>query len=287
MKITSTSISDLFKSPVRIVERNSAFFTSEFHSHPEYELVYIQEGFGKRIIGNRIAEFKKGELVLIGPHVPHVWMSDKSFYIPDSAKRSKAIVVYFNPKIFSESFYEMEEAKQLNKLFTQSKFGIEIRRTIKKQTIIKLKKIITAQGMKKIILLLDMLNEISVKSEFNCINQQIVEKQLKVSDRLTDLFSYVNTNYKKHISLEEAAKITNLTPESFCRFFKQKTGKKFIEYLQETRVSHASQALLNTDLTIAEVAYKTGFSTVSNFNKLFKKITRQCPTQYRKAALER
>src|ERR1700748_67955 len=116
MKPVYTSISSLLRSSITVVERDEPYFASGFHAHPEFELVYIKEGFGKRIIGNKIDEFKEGELVLIGPNVPHIWMSDESFK-KDSKKRSKAIVVYFNPKIFSDLFYEMEETKQLKVLF--------------------------------------------------------------------------------------------------------------------------------------------------------------------------
>src|SRR6516164_9971066 len=101
MKPVYTNISSLLKSSIIVLERDEPHFSSGYHAHPEFELVYIMEGFGKRIIGNKIDEFKKGDLVLIGPNVPHVWTSYESFK-GDSAGRSKALVVYFNPKIFSD-----------------------------------------------------------------------------------------------------------------------------------------------------------------------------------------
>ena len=107
-------------------------------------------------------------------------------------------------------------------------------------------------------------------------------KQSIISDKLSNLFEYINTNYKNNITLKEAAKITNFTPESFCRFFRQKTGKKFIDYLHETRISSACRLLVNTDLTVAEIAYNTGFKTASGFNKLFKQYIGSSPSQYRK-----
>ncbi len=283
MKIISTSITAIFNTPIKFIERDESYFTSSFHSHPEFELVYIKEGYGKRIIGTKVDEFKEGELVLIGPNVQHIWINDSSFYKADCLKRSKAIVAYFNPNIFSDFFYQMEEVAQINKLFTKAKYGIEITGNTKNQTILKLEKIIKAQGINKIIQLLDILNNLSISNEFYYINQQITENHLRSSDRLTSLFNYVNINYKKNISLKDAAKIMHLTPESFCRFFKQKTSKNFINYLHETRISFASQSLLNTDLSIAEIAYENGFTTVSNFNRLFKKITGHRPSEFRKA----
>lgn len=282
MKPVYTSISSLLRSSITVVERDESYFASGFHAHPEFELVYIQEGFGKRIIGNKIDKFEEGELVLIGPNVPHIWMSDESFK-EDSTKRSKAIVVYFNPKIFSDLFYEMEETRQLKALFEQAEYGIEIGDDTKWEIVSKLKKMVTAKGLHKIVLLLDVLNQISVSPGLECINKQIVMKEPHHTDRLAHVFNYINSNFKKSIALKDVAKIISLTPESFCRFFRQKTGKKFIDYLNETRVFYATRALLNTDLTIAEIAYNTGFKTTSHFNKLFKKINSCSPTAYRQA----
>ncbi|MEP6682020.1 MAG: AraC family transcriptional regulator [Parafilimonas sp.] len=281
MKPVSTNITFLLKSPIAVVEREEYYFSSVFHSHPEFELVYIKEGFGKRIIGNKTDEFKDGELILIGPNVPHVWMSDKSFAGND-LKKSRATVVYFNPKIFSELFYSMEETRPLKNLFMHAEHGVEITGAAKTQVIQKLKNIIQATGINKIICLLDILNTIAAHNQFNCLDKDVVTNKYRTSGKLTYIFDYVNSNIKKNIALKDVAKIANLTPESFCRFFKQKTGKKFIDYLHETRLASAKQLLLSTDLTIAEIAYQTGFKTTSNFNLLFKKNIGFSPTSYRK-----
>ena len=142
MRLVSTSISNLHRSQVKIIERDEQYFNSPFHYHPEFELVYIVEGFGKRIIGSKIEEFEKGEILLIGSNVPHVWISDKSFYTKDCARRSKAVVIYFNPKIFSHHFYEMEESFYLNKLFSHSQNGIKITGETKKANCIKVREVI-------------------------------------------------------------------------------------------------------------------------------------------------
>ena len=281
MKPISTNITHLLKSSIAVVERDELHFSPVFHAHPEFELVHITEGSGKRIIGNKIDDFKKDELILIGANVPHVWMSDKSC-TENNAKRSKATVVYFNPKIFSDLFYAMEETIQLNKLFAQAEYGVEITGSAKEQTIQKFKKLMNASGIDKIICLLDVLNTIASTNQFSCLDQQNAINKYQSSGKLTYVFDYVNTNIKKNITLKDAAKIASLTPESFCRFFKQKTGKRFVDYLNETRLSNAKQLLLSTDLTIAEIGYKTGFKTASNFNRLFKKNTGYSPTSYRK-----
>lgn len=282
MQLTATNISNLTQSSIIIVERDQPFFSSEYHFHPEFELVYIKEGHGKKIIGSSIYEFNKDELVLLGANLPHVWISDKNKVRKDTS--SKATVVYFDAGIFSDLFFKMDETKQLNKLFTDAKQGILITGDAKTKALLKLKKLKSTKGVDKIICLLDMLNVIAAGEENICFNHKTSVHQKQTSERLTNVFDYINSNLKKNIALKDAAKIVNLTPESFCRYFKQKTGKRFIDYLHQTRIFNAKQLLLNSDFTVAEIAYKSGFKTASNFNKLFKKSTGFCPTEFRKVS---
>ena len=127
MKILQTEISPGINSYLSLIERDGAFFTAPFHYHPELELVYIVESFGKRIIGDKIEPFDEGDMVFIGSNLPHVWISDEIFYKNDPALKSKAVVLYFNKNIFSEGFYEMKESARINELFTKAEKGICIK----------------------------------------------------------------------------------------------------------------------------------------------------------------
>src|SRR4051812_150782 len=161
MKLLATNISRLYKAQVLVVQRDEDFFTSPFHYHPEFELVHVIEGFGKRIIGNKIEEFNAGELLLIGPDVPHHWISDPSFYSPDHSGRCKSLAVYFNPQIFSDSFYEMSESLRLRRLFQKAASGIRIEGETKAQVLQKIDQLRHAVDFEKIIRLLEILNMIA------------------------------------------------------------------------------------------------------------------------------
>ncbi|MBS1747440.1 MAG: helix-turn-helix domain-containing protein [Bacteroidetes bacterium] len=284
MKLTTTNISNIYKSLLTIFEWDEPLFSTEFHSHPEFELIYIKQGKGRRIIGNTIEEFNADELTLVGPGLPHVWLTDKTT-LQKNDNCSKAIIVTFNHTIFADGFYEMKETAALQKLLIRAKSGIDITGKTKGKIVNKLVSLLKTNGFEKIICLLEILNIIASSNETHCINTTAIEATKPVSGRLNDVFNFIDGNIDKNISLSTVAKMTSLTPESFCRFFKQKTGKTFVDYVQETRIQHASQLLLNTDLTSAEIAYQNGFKTASGFNKLFKKITGYCPTEYRKIAV--
>ncbi len=283
MKILQTEITPANNSYVSIIERDDQYFKSPFHYHPEIELVYIKESYGKRVIGDNIEPFCAGDLILIGPNLPHVWFSDESFQQGISAIRARSIVMYFNKEIFGEGFYNLREADKINTLFKQAEKGIKILHKTKQQVIKILETIVHKTGFERVMGLLQILHLISVSEEIQFINKETYSGVIynKDTDRLAEVFKYVNTAFGNDITLNDVAKKANLTPQSFCRLFKKRMNKHFMEYLNEVRISHACRYLMDTDLTISEIAYMSGFKTVSNFNKVFKENTGCCPTNYR------
>lgn len=286
MKCVQTEITPSINSYLSIIEKDSPYFIAPLHSHPEVELVYIKEGFGKRIIGDKIEPFEAGDMVFIGSNLPHTWRSDEQFYKEDSRIRSKATVVYFNKCVFSSVFYHMQETLKIKGFFQKAERGILIKGNTKTKVLQKLNKLQTKEGFEKILGLFEILNLLSQSKEISIIvtDGYNAEEQHPEKDRLSEVYKYVQENYREDISLDRIAGIANLTPQSFCRLFKKRTNKHFIEYLNAVRISYACKNLLETDCSIFEVAYDCGYKTVSNFNKLFKKITCVNPTEYRAKA---
>ncbi|MFA9188207.1 AraC family transcriptional regulator [Flavobacterium sp. FBOR7N2.3] len=281
MKLEKTKISSYLNSAISVLSREEPFFQAPFHSHPELELVYVKESFGKRIIGNSVANFESGDLVFLGSDIPHVWLNDEIYYHNNKLK-AKAIVVYFNKDIFGPAFYELKEAQKINTLFEKAKKGLSITGKTNKLIAKKLEKLVAKQDFEVIIGLFEILSLLSATTDFDFINNETytpTNDSFK-KDRLSDVYQYVKENYKKEISLDEVAQIANLTPTSFCRMFKSKTKKNFIEYLNEIRISNACKLLIETDMSVSEIAYECGYKTVSNFNKLFKKNTANTPKEY-------
>lgn len=283
MKLEKTKISSYLNSAISVLAREESFFQAPFHSHPELELVYIKESFGKRIIGNSVDNFESGDMVFLGSDIPHVWLNDEIYYQNINKLKAKAIVVYFNKDIFGPAFYEMKEAKKINSLFEKAKKGLSITGKTNKLIAEKLEQLVLKQDFEVIIGLFEILSLLSENSDYNTINIETYTPTNDTfkKDRLSDVYQYIKDNYKKDISLDEISEIANLTPTSFCRMFKSKTRKNFIEYLNEIRVSNACKHLIETDMSVSEIAYECGYKTVSNFNKLFKKITGNTPKEYK------
>lgn len=283
MKLEKTKISSYLNSAISVLSREESFFQAPFHSHPELELVYVKESFGKRIIGNSVTNFESGDMVFLGSDIPHVWLNDEIYYQNISKLKAKAIVVYFNKDIFGSAFYELQEAKKINSLFENAKKGLAITGKTNKLIAKKLEQLVEKQNFEVILGLFEILSILSETADINFINTEsytTINDSYK-KDRLTDVYQYIKENYKKEISLDEVAQIANLTPTSFCRMFKSKTKKNFVEYLNEIRISNACKQLIETDMSISEIAYNCGYKTVSNFNKLFKKNTGNTPKEYK------
>lgn len=286
MKIEKTKITSFQNSSISVISREEPFFQAPFHSHPELELVYIKESYGKRIVGNSVEQFVSGDMVFLGSDIPHVWLNDEIYYQGISTLKAKAIVVYFNKEIFGPSFYELKETQKINSFFNKAVRGIVIRGKTNQLISKKLEKLVLKKDFEMIVGLFKILALLSESTDIEFVNNEFYtptnEKLEK--DRLSSVFDYLKKNYSEEIPLVKIAEIANLTPTSFCRMFKLKTKKSFVEYLNEVRVSNACKMLIETDMGISEVAYKCGYKTASNFNQLFKKLTGTTPKEYRKKA---
>lgn len=286
MKSEKTKITSYQNSSVSVISREESFFQAPFHSHPELELVYIVESYGKRIVGNSVEQFVSGDMVFLGSDIPHVWLNNEIYYQGSDSLKAKAIVVYFNKEIFGPAFYELKETQKITSFFNQAVRGVVISGETNQLIAKKLEKLVQKKDFEMIAGLFKILAILSESPDIAFINNEfyIPTSEHSKKDRLSAVFEYLEKNYYEEISLIKIAEIANLTPTSFCRMFKLKTKKGFVEYLNEIRVSNACKLLIETDIGISEIAYKCGYKTASNFNQLFKKLMGTTPKEYRKKA---
>lgn len=278
MKVLHTDITHALNSYIAVVEKKEKKFSSPLHCHPELELVYIKSGAGKRILGDTITPFDTGDIVLVGSELPHRWVCENYDQLPCS------IVAYFNKAVFSEGFYTSKESRELADLFAKAKRGVSVTGSTRKIVGIKMEKLARKSGFKKIIALMDILHVISTSKEVDYIaheNRTVSSTDIR-TDRLSETYDYIAENFQKDISLSEISSVANLTPPAFCRLFKKRTSKSFVDYINEIRISAACKDLQGTDLNIALIGSRCGFNTVSNFNKNFKKVTGFSPKEYRR-----
>ncbi|MDB5012150.1 MAG: AraC family transcriptional regulator [Daejeonella sp.] len=288
MRLLRTELTPLIDDLMQIDLRNQPFLSSPFHSqpsfhaHPELELVFIIEGFGKRIIGNKVEPFEAGDMVFIGTNVPHLWLSDPIFYEENSTLQSKVIVTYFNPKTFVQIFDSIKEFQTIREMIRQSSKGIKIYGETRNVIANQLIELSTMNGFKKIDGLLQIMNLISTSEEISFIvNDEPDHYDDLYPDRLINVIKFIKDNLQDHITLRQVADIACMTEQSFCRFFKQRVKKNFSQFLTELRIAHARELLIQTDKSVNDIAYLCGFKSSSHFCYVFKGYSGESPVQYK------
>lgn len=287
MRLLQTQITPFVNNFLHIDVREQPFLYSplhgqpSFHAHPELELVFILEGFGKRIIGNKVTYYETGDMVFIGSGVPHIWLSDPAYYKQDSTLRSKVIVTYINPKVFESMFIHIKELDGVKEMINQASKGINIFGDTRKIIAERLFALSFKTGFEKVDGLLQIMHLITVSTEKSFILPEDHVSVSGLSDRMNDVNEYITNNLSEQISLKQVADVACLTVPSFCRFFKKRTKMTFFQYLTNVRMAQACKLLIEVDKSVSYIANMCGYISDSHFCKVFKDHIGQSPYQYK------
>ena len=259
-------------------------FDPIWHAHSEYQIFVVLEGTGTRFIGDSIKSFKPGELILTGPHLPHVWRSDEIYFEKKSPHQVSGIVIYLNENFLGDHILEKEEMLALKKLFAKSIRGLEFYGQKKLEVIKLMQELTQMQGIHSVIHLLHILEILAVTKEYHYISSKPYDDMFNQNetDRLNKVYEYAFKNFRKKVLLEEISELLHMTPTSFSRYFTMKNNKTFSRFIAEIRIKHACEMLTETDESVAQICYDCGFNTLSNFNKQFKEIMSKKPSEYKR-----
>lgn len=257
---------------------------NRWHYHNELELIYFEQGKGTRFIGDHIGNFNKGDIVLLGSNLPHYWRFDTIFFEKPNEHKADVHVIHFNNNFWGETFINLPENIQLRALFERAKRGLEVRGTIRSKIIRLINEMASAKEMKRIILLLETLNVLAESEEVITISSKGFNLHMEEEerDRINMVYNFAINNFKRKIPLEEPAAIAGLSSNSFCRYFKSRTGKTFSRFLNEIRVGHACRLLVENKLSVKQICYESGFNNFASFHKNFKTITQKSPLNFQK-----
>lgn len=259
-------------------------FDPNWHFHPEYQLFLVIKGTGTRFIGDHVSPFREGDLVFTGPNLPHLWQSDHEYFENNTELITEGIVIYFPENFLGREFLQRTEMYKIRHLLQTVERGMEIYGTLHTQVSGLMNDLLTAADFDRVMTLLKILNSIAGSSEHRFLATEGYFNSMKEteSDRMSRVHSYVLKNFREKIRLEDVAAIANMSPTSFCRYFKAHGNKTFSDFLTEIRVGHSCKLLTTQKISVSQVCYDSGFGTVSNFIRQFKSITTCSPLEYRK-----
>jgi AraC-like DNA-binding protein len=260
---------------------------SRWHYHPEIELIYFHKGSGMQFVGDSIKRFEKGNIVLIGSNLPHYWKFDQGIDLEDTDQQVYTTVIHFYEDFWGQTFLNLPENKIIRYALEKAKRGIEI--SAEKEPLIAelIKQMSVSQSHSRIVLLMEtlaligsigsvkFLSSIGFKYNFEEVDQH----------RINLIYDYSFANYKDKILLEKIAGVANLTTNSFCRYFKSKTRKTYLQFISEIRVGHACKLLIQDEISVKQICYESGFNNFSSFHATFKQVTGKTPLAYKQNLL--
>ena len=253
-----------------------------YHSG-EYELCLHLGCSGTRIIGDHISNFTILDVVFIAPGLPHCWHEHYSEG-ERQEENAKVIVINFNRQFIGEDLLNSNDFIKIKSLFKHASRGLEIRGESKEYVKNKMLKLRETEGIQQYIHILEIINYVANCNEWGPISSPAYTHPVRKSahnDAFEEVHQYILDNYKRKIKISEVAAIVSLSESAFSHYFKKRTFKSFSQFVNELRVGYASRLLIETDKTISEAAFDSGFNNLSNFNRIFKKIKACSPKVYR------
>lgn len=262
----------------------SAYLYNRWHYHPEAELTLIRRGTGMRLVGDSMEPFSDGDLVLIGGNLPHLWRSDPVYFEGHEHVHIEAVAVHFMESFWGEPFLNLPEMKNVREVLFRAQRGICLTGSTNRKVAGMMEHMLTGAGIERLTLLINMLNIISTSEDCRLLSGVGFSKSYDPinTDNINAIYNYTLDHFQEKISIHDVAAIANISPHSFCRYFKSRTMKTYWQFLLEVRIGYACKLLIENKMSISQICYTCGFNNLSNFNRQFKAIIGITPSQYMK-----
>ena len=265
------------------------YINNRWHYHSEVELIYFKKGSGTQFIGDNIKRFSSGDIVLVGAHLPHYWKFDDSYFNEGEENNADVVVVHFCEHFWGSHFLSLPENKGIKLTLEKAQRGIQILNKSKERIGALMEEILSATGTRRIIVLIEALLAIESSAQDKPLSSMGFRNNFEETenDRINAIYNYSLTNFKRKIPMEEMAAVANISPNSFCRYFKTRTRKTYTQFISEIRVGHACKLLIEDSMNVKQICYESGFHNFASFHKHFKIITGQSPLNYQKSYLSK
>ena len=255
-----------------LLDSYSNGFDYPIHSHPEYELNLVMGVSGVRLVGDNTERFNEYDLVLLGPYLYHKWTGDE--YEDGKLKKYRVVTIQFSIDLFEGPMFQKERFYRIRKMLDNSIRGIKFEGDVFKTAMTKMLSLTKDKGFTNILEFIDLLDLLSKTQSITYLaSEGFTPATLKwESKRIQQAYNYIIKNFSEtKFKLNDVAALINMSESAFSHFFRKYTNKSFTEFLTDVRIGHTCKLLLSTDETISQIAYRSGFNNIANFNRLFKK----------------
>ncbi|KAA8483142.1 AraC-like DNA-binding protein [Arcticibacter tournemirensis] len=270
---------------INVYKEELPHFIVPWHYHPEVEIMYILEGTGTRFVGDHVEEYEEGDLCLIGSNLPHEWRNHDVFFHKESKLKASCWCLFFLKDIFGVNMLNLPEMSNIRNLLSRSNRGVKFVGKSKEVITERILEYINETGAFRIAKLISLLECMATTDEYETLaSVGFVRNTIDSGDfeRFNKVYQFIMRNFSRPIRLEEVASLASLTPNAFCRYFRERTKKTFVQYLNDVRIGHAKKLLIEGKSTIATLSIESGFNNLSNFIDQFKRSTKMSPSEYQK-----
>ena len=253
-------------------------FGCVWHYHPECEITLIVKGGTERLVGDKLSPLVPGDLIFLGPNLPH----DFRNLPPQGGPTTdvEAIVVQFLPQLCgAEEWQNRPSMQPMQRLFKRAAQGLEVRGATRRTASHMMQQMLPAQGMKRVILLLQLLDLLASSREVREICSSFATEASH--NRISKACEHIGAHFAEPIYVEDLAKMEGLGKSAFSRLFKKSTGRGVPQYVNELRISRACCMLADSDLTVGQIAYDCGFVSLAHFQRQFRQHRQCTPLAYR------
>lgn len=251
-----------------------------WHYHPEFELTWIAQSKGTRFVGDSIQRYAPGDLVLVGPNMPHCWHDDSA---ADATEQPKLVIVQFKPDCLGSDFFFTQEAANAAALLKKAALGVSFPLDTSARVGPLLRELSASSGLHRLARLLDVLEVLSQSPSTSLATQEFLfnnEVSAANRRRFAQVYRYIRENLAGDISQAEIAAKLSMSSPTFSRFFKVATGKTFVVFVNTLRIHEACRLLGSAQSSITDIAMACGFNNISNFNRQFLALKGMNPTEY-------
>lgn len=256
-------------------------FKYPLHQHPEIELTWILKGSGLRYVGDSVEPFHAGDFCLLGPNLPHTWLTSES----SPGTKVRSLVVQFDPDRWGKEILQMPEFARIAGLFDRAARGLWFDGAVALR--MRRKMLRPVSPLQQFTALLEILEEIAAHPGVRplALAPRSRSRRTAQDSKLHAVLAYLSENAGGPVSQADAARLVRLSPAAFSRFFRRAVGKTFQAYVTDLRLSEACRQLLESKRTISEIAFDAGFGNLSNFNRSFRIARGMPPGEFRRQVL--
>ena len=282
MKVLSFSVPKISRQAFRFQDDQLPYFYDKLHQHSEIQIMLILKGEGTLIAGDYVGRFEPGELYIIGSGQAHVFRNDDIYYQPKSKLKAHSYSLYFDENYFGEHFWQLDEWESVRDFSKRAERGLKLTGTTKEAVTNLVQQIRQQKGLDKLLLFLQILNKLTTTKDLKAlsVSSHNPDYSHREGKRMNEILLFTFRESHRKIYIHEAADVANLSTEAFCRYFKMRTRKTYTNFLNEVRISNACKLIIQKDLSIQEICWHAGFSNLSNFNRIFRKVTGKTPSAY-------